>query len=238
MAFEIITEPTPTAPKMMIYGRSGVGKTTLASQLKNSLIIDLEGGSNYLSTPRTKLITNVEKVYEILAELYRAPERKFDMICFDSVDWLVTRITQQVAGTDKRHLDATLNKSNGGFGNGKQVLKNHIMARFIPTLDALNSKGYGICLVAHTETKNLSDDEGVMVEKFAPKIDENTMNTFLEWCDNVFYLKKDINDDRVLVLEGDSTAVAKNRLGLTGEVKLKDNDINDIIKLTSMKKEK
>ena len=73
------------------------------------------------------------------------------------------------------------------------------------------------------------NSDGSDVEQIAPKIDVNTMNTFVEWCDNVFFLKRDINGERVLVLESDEVALAKNRLGLTGEVKLSDIDINKLL---------
>ena len=72
------------------------------------------------------------------------------------------------------------------------------------------------------------DADGVDTERIAPKIDINTMNVFVEWCDNVFYLKN-IDGERYLVLEGDSNVLAKNRLDLTGEVKLADTDINNLL---------
>ena len=81
----------------------------------------------------------------------------------------------------------------------------------------------------------MMDADGVDTERITPKIDTNTMNVFVEWVDNVFYLKKDQNGDRVLVLDSDMNALAKNRLNLTGEVKLADVDIN---KLLMPKKEK
>ena len=45
----------------------------------------------------------------------------------------------------------------------------------------------------------------------------------------VFFLKKDIAGERVLVLESDDVSLAKNRLGLTGEVKLSEIDINKLL---------
>ena len=96
-------------------------------------------------------------------------------------------------------------------------------------LVALNKKGYGICLISHAERKTMMDADGIDIEKVSPKIDINTMNVFVEWCDNVFYLKKNNEGERVLVLESDNSALAKNRLGLTGEVKLDEIDINKLL---------
>lgn len=229
---QVIKQATPTAPKLMIYGLSGVGKSTLASKLRNPIFIDMEGGLNYMDAARTPTLTSYKAALGVLSELYNAAEsgkREYDTIVIDSVDWLVRKIVEKAAGIDKDHIDETLNRSNGGYGNGKQVLENHVRTLFLPFLVKLNKQGYGICLIAHADRKVLMNSDGSDVEQIAPKIDVNTMNTFVEWCDNVFFLKRDISGERVLVLESDEVALAKNRLGLTGEVKLSDVDINKLL---------
>lgn len=229
---QVIKQATPTAPKLMIYGLSGVGKSTLASKLKNPIFIDMEGGLNYMDVARTPTLTSYASVLKVLGELFNVAEagkREYDTIVIDSVDWLVRKVVEKAAGIDKNKLDETLNRSNGGYGNGKQVLENHIRTYLLPLLVTLNKQGYGICLIAHADRKVLMNSDGSDIEQIAPKIDVNTMNTFVEWCDNVFFLKRDINGERVLVLESDEVALAKNRLGLTGEVKLSDIDINKLL---------
>ena len=136
---------------------------------------------------------------------------------------------EKVAGIDKHHLDETLNRSNGGYGNGKQVLENEIRTKLLPMLIALNKKGYGICLLAHADKKDMLDSDGTTIEQITPKIDPLTLNAFVEWCDNIFYLRKDANNERYLQLESDSVALAKNRIGMTGEVKLSEVDINNLL---------
>lgn len=229
---KVIKQATPTAPKLMIYGLSGVGKSTLASKLKNPIFIDMEGGLNYMDVDRTPTLTKVDEFYTVLAELYNTAKdgkREYDTIVIDSADWLVRKVVEKAAGIDKTKLDETLNRSNGGYGNGKQVLENHIRTKLLPMLVLLNKQGYGICLIAHADRKTLMSSEGNDVEQITPKIDVNTMNVFVEWCDNVFYLKKDIAGERILVLESDDVALAKNRLSLTGEVKLSETDINKLL---------
>lgn len=230
---KVISKATPTAPKLLLYGIAGSGKSTLASKLKKPIFIDLEGGLNYMDVDRTPTITKFDEVYVVLAELYNAAKsgkREYDTIVIDSADWLVRKIVEKAAGIDRTRLDETLNRSNGGYGNGKQVLENHIRTQLLPMLQALNSQGYGICLVAHADRKVIMSADGNDVEQITPKIDVNTMNVFVEWSDNVFYLKKDIDGERVLVLESDDVALAKNRLGRTGEVKLSEIDINELLK--------
>lgn len=220
-----------TAPKLMLYGLSGVGKSSLAAKLKKPIFLDFEGGLNYLGVDRSEQYVDLDEFYKDLVELYHKAEagkREYDTIVIDSVDWLVRKVVEKAAGINKNNLTETLNRSNGGYGNGKQVLENQIRTKLLPLLVLLNKQGYGICMVAHAERKDLMDADGVDTERIAPKIDVNTMNTFVEWCDNVFYLKN-IGGERYLVLEGDSNVLAKNRLELTGEVKLADTDINKLL---------
>lgn len=237
---QVLKGQTLTAPKLMLYGLSGVGKSSLAAKLRKPLFLDFEGGLNYLGVDRTPQYLDLDEFYKDLIELYRKAEagkREYDTIVIDSVDWLVRKVVEKAAGIDKHNLTETLNRSNGGYGNGKQVLENQIRTMLLPLLVSLNKQGYAICLVAHAERKDLMDADGVDTERIAPKIDVNTMNTFVEWCDNVFYLKN-INGERFLVLEGDSNVLAKNRLELTGEVKLADVDINKLLMPKSTKDNK
>lgn len=228
---QVLKGQTLTAPKLMLYGLSGVGKSSLAAKLRKPIFLDFEGGLNYLGVDRSEQYTDLEIFYRDLKELWEKADkgnREYDTIVIDSVDWLVRKTVEKAAGIDKYNLTETLNRSNGGYGNGKQVLENHIRTKLLPFLVALNKQGYGICLIAHAERKDLMDADGVDIERLAPKIDVNTMNVFVEWCDDVFYLKN-LDGERYLVLEGDSNVLAKNRLGLTGEVKLTDVDINELL---------
>lgn len=221
-----------TAPKLMIYGLSGVGKSSLAAKLEKPLFLDFEGGLNYLGVDRSAQYIKLEDFYKDLVELYHAAEggkKEYETLVIDSVDWLVRKVVEQAAGIDKNNLEMTLNKSNGGYGNGKAVLENHIRAKLLPLLVALNKVGYGICLIAHAGRKTLMDEDGIDTDRVAPKIDVNTMNIFVEWSDNVFYLKRKSDGSRILVLDGDDNVLAKNRLSLHGEVNLADVDINKLL---------
>ena len=244
MALNIVNKATPHAPKMLLYGLSGVGKTTLAAKLKNAVVLDVEGGAEFMDIPRVqkKDLQTYEAFYRALTELWSQAERgkdgrQFDNIIIDSVDWLVRLIVEHAAGIDSKNLTETLNKSNGGYGNGKQVLENEIRSRLIPTFNKLIAQGYGITLVAHAKQTKLLDGDGNKLETIAPKIDENTMNVFVEWADFVYYLKSNDEGKRTLVLDSDGVALAKNRIGKHGTVSLSDEDfdINNLITVATGK---
>ena len=110
---QVVKGKTLTAPKLMLYGLSGVGKSSLAAKLKNPLFLDFEGGLNYLGVDRTPQYLDLDVFYKDLVELYRKAEagkREYDTIVIDSVDWLVRKVVEKAAGIDKHNLTETLNR--------------------------------------------------------------------------------------------------------------------------------
>jgi hypothetical protein len=130
------------------------------------------------------------------------------------------------------NLTATLNKANGGYGNGAQYLINLVRSQLIPRLSALNNLGYSVCLIAHSARKTIMGGDGVDIDRIAPKIHDKVFDVFNEWADDIFYLRNE-NGKRYLTLEGDDNILAKNRQGYTGEIEL--NDDTDINKMLEMK---
>lgn len=240
-----------SAPKVLIYGNFGVGKSSLAAKFSRPVFIDLEGGLKFLDVTKTDhVIRKVSEVYEVLQELFVQAKstREFDTIVIDSADWLVRLIAEQIAGIGVNDdgtraktmaaLTQSLNKNlmdaAGGYGKAKEVLENHIRSMLLPYLQKLNEAGYGIALIAHQYAVSTLDDEGIEMERVQPKIDPPTigrkpiaMPAICEWVDTIIYLKKR-GADRFIQVEGDDRVVAKNRVGKVGEYKL--SEVGDISK--------
>lgn len=247
-----------SAPKVLIYGNFGVGKSSLAAKFSRPVFIDLEGGLKFLDVTKTDhVVRKVSEVYEVLQELFVQAKgtRQFDTIVIDSADWLVRLIAEQIAGigvnddgTQAKTMAAltqSLNKNlmdaQGGYGKAKEVLENHIRSMLLPYLQKLNEAGYGIVLIAHQYAVSTLDDEGMEMERVQPKIDPPTigkkpiaMPAICEWVDTILYLKKR-GADRFIQVEGDDRAIAKNRIGISGEYNLADININELLKIKQEK---
>lgn len=249
---QIVKGVQASAPKVLLYGNAGVGKSTLAAKMTKPLFMDLEGGANYIGVDRVQ-IKDEDELMKCLVELAKERSKEYDTIVIDSADMLVRRISEKVAGVGvveegpvtlsakKKTMERNLMDAQGGYGKAKEVLENHIRGLLIPMLENLNRMGYAIVLIAHAYTTSVLDDDGMEAVKVLPKIDPPTIGkkpiatpAFTEWVDNVLYLKK-VGEDRFIQVESDNSIMAKNRIGLTGEYDVAKQDINELL---TVKKDK
>lgn len=222
----VIKGKQEVAPKVMIYGLASSGKSTLAATLPNALFLDIEGGLSFLDVDKVP-IENADHLMRTISYYHNTAingKKEYKYIIIDSVDWAVNLFAMKTTGMDQAPKEInqlmeaakmTLNKSQGGYGNGKQVLENFVRNVFLMYLNLLNRNGIGIILIAHADRRTLLDSDGTNIERLAPKMDINSMNAFVEWTDNMFYLKSDDDGTRHLIVNPTDDITAKNRMGLT-----------------------
>lgn len=209
----VITAQKPSAPKGIIYGPPGIGKTTMAALAPGSLIIDCENGAGAIACKRTPYL---DKWNDILCWLQSIEQEKhsYKILAIDSVDWLIRRIEEHVSGCANNRPESTLNRSHGGYGNGKQVLKNYVYQILLPLLDRIVAKGISVVLIAHAKRTTITDIDGISEQKTAPELPDKYLNMIVEWSDFVCLARKDGDGIRQLVTQETSRALAKNRYNL------------------------
>lgn len=243
-----------TPPKVLIYGMSGVGKTTMASTFTKPLVFDMEHSAKRIDVDKVR-VDSLNQFYKDMNELRKVEDKdgvkvikgkselgkNYENIVIDTLDWLDGKIKDRIFGLDKPvvtkedmkaradGLKLTLNRANGGYGNGKGELENNVRAELLPRLGSLEKLGYGIVATAHAQKSKMMTSEGYEVETIMPKISDVTMNLFMEWFDCVFYLKLTDSGERILQVQSHDGILAKNRYGLTEDIVVDDDfDINKL----------
>lgn len=207
----VLTQANLRAPKGIIYGPPGIGKTTFGASTTKPIIIDCENGAAHVACDRSAYLSNWPSI-QIWLEALADGGHEYGTVVVDSVDWLLRRAEEHVSGVDgtANGMKQTLNRSHGGYGNGKQVLKNYVYQYLLPTLDRMVNAGIAVVLLAHATRREITDIDGITVEKSAPEIHADLANTMIEWSDFVGAARMGA-DGRELVLCETGQLLAKNR---------------------------
>lgn len=217
----VLNQASLRAPKGVLFGRPGVGKTTFGANTCKPIIIDCENGANHVACDRTPYLSDWPAIRQWLDGL-AAGGHGYGTVVIDSVDWLLRRLEERVSGVkDGDHgMSQTMNRAHGGYGNGKQVLKNYVYQYLLPTLDRIVNDGVAVVLLAHATRHEVTSIDGITAEKSAPDIHPDLVNTIIEWSDFVAAARMDTSGVREMVLNETAQQLAKNRYGIIGTLPL------------------
>ena len=214
-----------TAKKILKYGVEGIGKSTLASQFPNPLVLDTEDGTNHLDVARVTVVsaTDLEgAIHELIRD-----NQGFKTLVIDSID-----------KAERLLIESLLKKSNKrsiedfGFGKGYTMVAES-MARLLSLLDTLIDHGVNVVLVGHATVKRVSPpdmDEGY--DRYEPKLTKQSAPLVKEWADAILFAQYKTRlvegedgrtrakggKERVLHTERTAAFDAKNRYGLAPEL--------------------
>lgn len=227
------------APRVMVYGVEGIGKSTFAANAPSPVFILTEDGLGSLQVDHFPLATKYEDVLAAIDSLY-TEKHPFKTVALDSLDWLENMIWRDV---ESKHDAKEL-----AYGKGA-VIAAEKWREILDGFNALrNDKGMAVILIAHTTVKRYDNPETEPYDRFQPKLQDRSNALIREWCDAVLFanyktvVKKDDVGFNKTVARGVSTGerllftnerpafMAKNRFNLPDSIPLSWDAFADSIK--------
>ena len=213
------------AIRAVIYGTEGIGKSTLASQIPDSVVLDTEDGSGQIDCTRA-LTLDWRAIEGAVKELIANPDG-YKAVIIDTADWCEKALIENMLlRAGKKSIE------DYGYGKGYTALQEEF-SRFLALLDNLIAKGVHVVFVAHSTVKRLSPpDQTDGYDRYEMKLTKQVSPLLKEWADCVLFvnykvqivegtdgrLKAQGGKERVIFTTHSPAWDAKNRYGLPDEM--------------------
>ena len=226
------------APRVMVYGVEGIGKSTFAASAPKPVFILTEDGLGSLKADHFPIATSFNDVIEAIGTLY-SEKHNFQTVVIDSLDWLEAIISKEI---DRKYDSKDL-----AYGKGS-IIASDRWREILEGLNALrNDRGMAVILLAHTTIKRFDSPEVEPYDRYQPKLQERSNAVIREWADAVLFanyktiVKKDdvgfnktsnrgiSNGERMLFCNERPAYMAKNRYGLPDSIGLSWNEFAEAI---------
>lgn len=243
---ELTQETTLRAPKMVVYGPPGIGKSTFANRNGKDngevLFFDINDGLDGMRVTRFPvrpdeptnsrfLFKNLAEVFQALNEVY-TQDHRFTTLVIDCLDDIEALIHKQVC--------AEKNVRNIGdipYGGGA-LLSMTYWGQLLDWLEGLrNKKNMMIILLGHSTIKRVNNPTTDSYDSYTLGINKHALEKLLGWADAVLFAcekvftktedlgfnkkkNKAIGGGRVLHTIEKPSHTAKNRYGLPYEIPL------------------
>jgi hypothetical protein len=225
MALKIERGVKSAPVRCVIYGTEGIGKSTLAAQFPNPIILDTEDGTGRIDCARVVCHDSLTLESALLDLIGDA--QGFKTVVIDSADWAERQILEHLLKkASKRSIE------DFGFGKGYTMLA-EACSRILGLGDQLIAKGVNVVFVAHATIKRTSPpDETDGYDRYELKLTRQTGPLFKEWADLLLFCnyktklvegsdgRKKATGGKVRLMYAERSAAydAKNRYGLPAEM--------------------
>jgi len=189
-SFEVATRSSEKPPFMIIYGPSGTGKTTLASQSENNVFIQTEDGAGelILNTLKEGVFTSVDELLAALRHIYMNPDG-INSIVIDTLDHLEPLVWRHVCENNNPPWDSI---ESPGYGRG-YIECDKVWMRIIDALLKIrDKKGIAIICLAHEIVRSVGDPQNGPYDAHELKLHKRAVALWKEKSDMIGLLKNTV----------------------------------------------
>lgn len=212
---------TLDAPRIILYGMEGIGKSTFAANFPSPIFIQTEDGLGMIDCAKFPLAKSFDEVFQELVALETEPN-EFKTIVIDSLDWLERLIWDKVAQDSKVN-----NIEQIGFGKGYTMALT-FWRIVLDHLESLHKQGKIILLLAHAVAEDYSDPEVSSLKRFTPRLHKTARSLVAEYVDVILLATRafgaakggEQNNPRIVRTEASPYQVAKSRFSIPAELPL------------------
>jgi hypothetical protein len=177
----ITTNNPAKAPRAVLYGTSGIGKTTFAASLPAPVFICVEDGLGRLAVDHFPLVNSFDELMSHIVELYQ-DEHSYQTVVIDSLDWLERLIWQRVAQDQGKGSIEEI-----GYAKG-YIFALEYWGKFLSGLDALReARGIMPILISHALIKKFNSPITDPYDRYQLKLHEKAEALIREWADLVLF---------------------------------------------------
>jgi len=176
--------------RVMLYGQSGLGKSTLASMFPDPVFIDIEDRLSHLDVTKMPLCKSYKSASdpqnnfaEQLGWVMKA-EHDFKTLVIDTSDWLELLVLEHICGENN-----VQDVSDIGYGKGYDKAASVWQDIIFALTTIQNSRKMNIVFTSHCHTTKFSDPSGETWDMYSPKLNKKPNAMLIEWMDYVFFIR-------------------------------------------------
>lgn len=169
------------APRILLYGVPGIGKTTFAAGAPKPIFLFTEDGAGLLEVDSFPLLKSYDDVISSLTALINE-EHDYKTVVLDSLDHLEPLIWNEVAKKANK-----ANIEDIGFAKG-YIMALSYWRQIIDLLDRLrNEKNIAYILIGHINVKRFDSPETEPYDRYQLKLHDKAGAFIQECVDCVFF---------------------------------------------------
>lgn len=188
-----------------MYGPGGVGKTTFACEIPNSLLLAFEHGYSAINVEAPVDINSWTDIKNMMRQL-DDPEIKatYKVIIFDTVD--------KAAALCEKYICSQLGIENIGDGGWAVNGWAKVKREWETTLNSMQMKGYTLFFISHSKEKTIKRKDGTEFNQIVPAC-PNTYNEIVRnLVDIEAYASIENNTRKLIIREPNDFIECKSRI--------------------------